>query len=109
MSQSTDTNEMTAPSSAVGTSQPRRAHRLAVGALGLLLAVVTLVLIGVGGLIVRLSQGPIALDELTPRIAAALQQRLAAGFVVSVSGAALEREGTEPSLTVLGLSIKDAS
>jgi hypothetical protein len=108
MSQVTKSNDLAAPLAGAVGARRRWARRLAVGALGLILAVITLVLIGVGGFVVRLSQGPISLDDLTPRIAAALQQRLAAGYVVSVSGAAVEREGAAPSLTVLGLSIKDA-
>ena len=37
------------------------------------------------------------------------RHRLAEGFLVSLTGAALERRGSGPTLTVLGLSIKDAS
>ncbi|MFI5013614.1 MAG: AsmA-like C-terminal region-containing protein [Hyphomicrobiales bacterium] len=89
---------------------PRRAaRRIAYGALALVSAVFVLAMIGFGALAWRLSQGPLSLDEFAPRITEALQQRLAGGFVVSLSGAAIERRGAGPTLTVLGLSIKDAS
>ncbi|HEV3248061.1 MAG TPA: AsmA-like C-terminal region-containing protein [Beijerinckiaceae bacterium] len=65
--------------------------------------------IGFGGLAWRLSQGPVSLDAFMPRITSALRQRFAEGFAVTVSGAELEARGARPSVTVLGLSIKDAT
>jgi hypothetical protein len=84
-------------------------RRLARFAALLFCGVLLLVGLGLGGLAWRLSQGPVSLDALMPRITSALRHRFAEGFVVTVSGAALEARGVRPSITVLGLSIKDAS
>ncbi len=65
--------------------------------------------LGFAALAWRLAQGPISLDALMPRINSALQQRFVEGFAVSVSGAELETRGARPSITVLGLSIKDVA
>ncbi|MBV9741027.1 MAG: hypothetical protein JOZ30_15430 [Hyphomicrobiales bacterium] len=71
--------------------------------------VLLLAAMGIGALTWRLAQGPVSLDALMPRITSALQQRFAEGFAVTVSGAELEARGARPSVTVLGLSIKDAA
>ena len=84
-------------------------RRLLRGVVLALCVLVCVVLIGFGGAAWRLSQGPVSLDALMPRITAALQQRFAEGFIVTVSGAELEGRGARPSLTVLGLSIRDAA
>jgi hypothetical protein len=85
------------------------ARRIACGVVAFVFAVAVLALLAFGGLVWRLSQGPLSLDEFAPRITEALQQRLSGGFAVSLSGAALERRGAVPTLTVKGLSIKDAT
>ena len=87
----------------------RLARRLAHGVAATLLVVITLCLIAFGGLVWRLSQGPLSLDEFAPRINEVLQRRLSGGFAVSLSGAALEKRGAMPTLTVTGLTITDAS
>jgi hypothetical protein len=94
---------------ATAGSRRRVGLRLARRVLAVLFSLVVLVVIGMAGLAWRLSQGPVSLDSFAPNITEALQHRLAEGYVVTLSGAALERRGPGPTLTVLGLSIKDAS
>ena len=85
------------------------AWRLARGVAAAVCAVILVAMIGFGGLAWRLSRGPVLLDAFAPRITEALQQKLTGGFVIALSGAALEGRGARPSLTVLGLSIRDAA
>jgi hypothetical protein len=85
------------------------AWRLARGVAAAVCAVILVAMIGFGGLAWRLSRGPVLLDAFVPRITEALQQKLTGGFVIALSGAALEGRGARPSLTVLGLSIRDAA
>ena len=87
----------------------RWAWRCACYSLTAVFTVLVFAVIAMVGLAWRLSQGPVRLDAFAPRITETLQHRLAEGFLVSLTGAALERRGSGPTLTVLGLSIKDAS
>jgi len=82
--------------------------RLARGVLTVVSTVLIMVALAFGLLIWRLTQGPLSLDEFVPRITEALQHKLSDGYKVGLSGAAVERRGSGPTLTVLGLSIKDA-
>ncbi|MBV9516778.1 MAG: hypothetical protein JO068_01550 [Hyphomicrobiales bacterium] len=107
MSDSANTNASTA--SVKPKARRSVARRLLTGAALAIFVLLLVVLTGLGGLAWRLSRGPVSLDALMPRITAALQQRFAESYVVTVSGAELEGRGARPSLTVLGLSIRDAA
>lgn len=54
------------------------------------LAFVVIVLLG--GLVFRLSQGPVSISFLTPRIVAAVQQQLPPGFSARISDTVIERD-----------------
>jgi len=62
--------------------------------------------LGVGGFFLLLSQGPISLTWLAPRIVAALNERFAGQFDFHLGGASLASSDHGPTLTVDGLVVK---
>lgn len=60
----------------------------------------------VGALFVLLSQGPISLSSLTPRIVAALNERFSGRFEFELGGASLANADHGPTLTVDHLVVK---
>lgn len=100
------------PASGGATASARSGRRFGLRLLrhgmAAIFGVIVLMVISMAGLAWRLSQGPLSLNSFAPKITEALQHRLANGFTVTLKGAALERRGSGPTLTVLGLSIKDA-
>jgi hypothetical protein len=75
-----------------------------VGFCGGLLA---LVLLGFGLLALRLSQGPIALDSLTPRIAQSLEEKFGHRYSFALGPTALERGENGVTISFQGVAIKD--
>jgi hypothetical protein len=75
-----------------------------VGLFGGLLA---LALLGFGVLALRLSQGPIALDSLTPRIAQSLEERFGHRYSFALGPTALERGENGVAVSFQGVAIKD--
>jgi|GEM_PF-2336024 len=68
----------------------RRMWRRVAQGLGAVAIVAALLL---GGAVYRLSQGPVSMSFLTPRITAAVQQQLPPGFVARIGDTVLEQEG----------------
>lgn len=63
-----------------------------------------LVLLG-GVLAIRLAMGPIAIEGLSQRVAAAMNRQIGAGWKASISGAAINHAGMNPALTLKGVAI----
>ncbi len=70
------------------------------------LGTVALVCVLVGGFFFLLSQGPINLASLTPRIVAALNERFSGQFAFDLGGASLANSDHGPTLTVDHLVVK---
>ena len=72
-------------------------------------AAVLMLLAAYGLLLARLSQGPIALDNLTPKVVEALQERFGAGYQFELKQASLVRSAEGFSLALEGMSVRDSS
>ena len=90
---------------------PRRGS-LATACIRIAFAIGALVLMAMaafGLLLARLSQGPIALDSLAPRVIAALQERFGDAYRFDLRQASLARDGNGFSLALQGMSVSDSS
>ena len=75
--------------------------------LGLVGGIITLALLGAGGIAWRLSSGPIPLPWLTQRVEKDLGKRLGNGYTVALGETALESSDGGARFTVAGLVLKD--
>lgn len=81
--------------------------RVGWGLLGFGGSLLALVLLGFGLLALRLSQGPIGLDSLTPRIAQSLEERFGHQYSFALGPTALERGENGAVISFQGVAIKD--
>ena len=93
----------------IGGRKRRPALKACVSILSTLAALVLLGLAAFGLVLARLSQGPIALDGLSPRVIEALQQRFGDKYQFDLEHASLMRGEDGFSLALVGLSVRDAS
>ena len=74
---------------------------------GLCGGVLALALLGFGMLALRLSQGPIGLESLTPRIASSLEERFGGQYSFALGPTALERGENGATVSFQGVEIRD--
>jgi hypothetical protein len=77
-----------------------------VGVFGALLAIV---LLGLGGLYLRLAAGPIGLESLTPRIVKSLEERFGKQYQFEIGPTTLEHGENGPTIAFQGVVIKDSA
>jgi uncharacterized protein DUF3971 len=75
--------------------------------LGLCAGLLALALVGFAVLAVRLSQGPIGLESLTPRIASSLEERFGRQYTFDLGPTALERGENGATVSFQGVVIRD--
>lgn len=75
--------------------------------LGVCGGLAALVLLGLGALTLRLAQGPIALESLTPRITQSLEEKFGHQFSFALGPTSLERGENGVTLAFQGVAIKD--
>jgi Protein of unknown function/AsmA-like C-terminal region len=80
---------------------------LSLALLGLFGGLLALALLGFGLIALRLSQGPIGLDSLTPRIAQSLEERFGHRYSFALGPTALERGENGVTISFQGVAIKD--
>src|SRR5471030_1115946 len=80
---------------------------LSLALLGLFGGLLALALLGFGLIALRLSQGPIGLDSLTPRIAQSLEERFGHRYSFALGPTALERGENGVAVSFHGVAIKD--
>ncbi len=93
----------------IGLKRPRRLAKFAWSTCYVFLSLILLAVIGGGVLVVRLAQGPMAIEGLGPRIASALDQRFGRGYDFSLGQTAMVKRGFSPTLSIDGLSLKDGA
>ncbi len=97
-----------APCVGVRTSG-RGPARHAWSACKLVLGLVFLALVGGGFFVARLALGPLAIDNLAPQIAKALDDRFGHRYEFGFGGTAIVKNGYAPALSIDKLSIKEPS
>ena len=98
------------PAATIAVGRPRnRLLRLFVALLAICGALVIAGLLAAGLLYARLAQGPLLVEGLAPRIAAALQERFGGGTSFSIAEARIERGAEGLELALAALAVKDAS
>jgi len=85
-----------------------RSLRMARSVFTLIAGVATLLLIAGGIFVMRLSQSPVVIEGLGPRIAAALDEKFGRGYHFALGETAITRRGYGPTLGIDGLSLKGA-
>ncbi len=83
------------------------ARRLMLAGLGICAGLAILALIAIGALAVRLTEGPIGLDSLTPRIAQSLEERFGGQYSFALGPTSLERSDSGVSIGFAGVVIKN--
>lgn len=96
----------------VGGARLRARRRVSLGRVGWSLvgvcgALLAIALLGFGALFWRLSEGPISLDSLTPRLVKSLEERFGGQYVFVLGPTALERGENGPTISFQGVVIKD--
>ncbi|WP_442753972.1 AsmA-like C-terminal region-containing protein [Methylocystis sp. JAN1] len=83
-----------------------RSRRMLRGLLFAGLGALALICLAIGGFFFLLSQGPISLVSLTPRIVAALNERFAGRFEFDLGGASIANSDHGPTITIDHLVVK---
>lgn len=74
---------------------------------GAVVILFVLAAIVVGGLLARLSMGPISIDGLSQRVAQALAERMGPSWSVKVAGAVIDHTGAGPTLRLTDVDVRN--